>query len=60
MTARDSIIRRTRASRNRRSDDKRRLGLQGLRERIELFGGRLRIDTKVGGGTRLEVELPAV
>lgn len=44
----------------RRSADKRKLGLQGLRERIELFGGRLRIDSKIGAGTRLEVELPAV
>ncbi len=44
----------------RRADDKRRLGLQGLRERIELFGGRMRIDSKIGVGTKLEVELPAV
>jgi signal transduction histidine kinase len=45
---------------SRRKDDKQRLGLQGLRERIELFGGRLRIDSRAGGGTRLHVELPAV
>lgn len=44
----------------RRKDDKQRLGLQGLRERIELFGGRLMIHSRPGQGTRLQVELPAV
>lgn len=44
----------------RREVDKIKLGLQGLRERIELFGGRLNIQTHPGAGTRLEVVLPIV
>jgi signal transduction histidine kinase len=42
----------------RRKDDKIKLGLQGLRERIELIGGILRIYSKPGQGTKLEVTLP--
>ena len=34
-----------------------KLGLLGLRERIELFGGRMRIETAAGKGTRINVEL---
>jgi len=33
-------------------------GLCGMRERIESLGGRLRLDTKPGQGTRVEVTLP--
>ena len=42
----------------RRKEDKLKLGLQGLRERIELYGGRLNVDTQPGEGTRLFVTLP--
>jgi len=42
----------------RRKDDKIKLGLQGLRERIELIGGVLRVHSKPGQGTKLEVTLP--
>lgn len=42
----------------RRKEDRMKLGLQGLRERIELLGGTLRVFSKPGKGTRLEVELP--
>ncbi len=43
---------------NRRREDKVKLGLSGLKERIELLGGKLVIDTKPGQGARLEVVLP--
>jgi two-component system sensor histidine kinase DesK len=33
-------------------------GLTGMRERIEALGGRLRIDTPKGKGTRIEARLP--
>ncbi|MFH1691521.1 MAG: sensor histidine kinase [Candidatus Omnitrophota bacterium] len=42
----------------RRKEDKVKIGLHGLRERIELFGGRLNVVTKAGEGTKLEVILP--
>lgn len=42
----------------RRREDKVKLGLAGLRERIELLGGKLTVDTKPGQGSRLEVMLP--
>lgn len=42
----------------RRREDKVKLGLQGLRERIELLGGSLRVTSRPGAGTRLEVILP--
>jgi signal transduction histidine kinase len=41
----------------RRKEDKLKLGLQGLRERIELLGGKMFIKTAPGKGTRIEVEL---
>jgi two-component system, NarL family, sensor histidine kinase UhpB len=34
------------------------LGLVGMRERIDLFGGAYRIETAPGQGTRLWVEIP--
>lgn len=43
----------------RRQEDKMKLGLQGLRERIELFGGTLTITSTPGQGTKLAVMLPA-
>ncbi len=33
-------------------------GLEGLRDRVEAVGGRLRLDSPAGGGTRLEADLP--
>ena len=38
--------------------DPTRLGLLGIRERAELLGGRLRIETSPGQGTRLVVTIP--
>jgi len=34
-------------------------GLQAIRERAESLGGRLQVDAKVGGGTRVVAWLPA-
>ena len=34
------------------------LGLVGMRERVEILGGRLRIDSQQGDGTRIEVSFP--
>ncbi|MBI2907350.1 MAG: GAF domain-containing protein [Chloroflexi bacterium] len=34
------------------------IGLLGMRERAELLGGTLTIDTKSGGGTRVAMEIP--
>ena len=44
----------------RRKEDKLRLGLQGLKERIELLGGSLRVHSQPGQGTQLKVLLPTV
>ncbi len=44
----------------RRKEDKVKLGLQGLRERMEVLGGKLSIHTKPGQGTRLEVLMPMI
>ncbi len=33
-------------------------GLSGLADRVEALGGRLALDSPVGGGTRLSAELP--
>ncbi|MGE5617123.1 MAG: PAS domain S-box protein [Bacillota bacterium] len=35
------------------------LGLLGMRERVEVAGGRLRIDSEAGLGTRIEARFPA-
>ncbi|MBU4140455.1 MAG: sensor histidine kinase [Candidatus Omnitrophica bacterium] len=42
----------------RREEDKLKLGLAGLRERVELLGGRMAVATAPGKGTRLLVQLP--
>ena len=42
----------------RRKEDKVRLGLQGLKERMELLGGSLSVYSAAGRGTKLEAELP--
>jgi signal transduction histidine kinase len=34
------------------------VGLLGMKERTELLGGTLNIETKPGGGTRVSVEVP--
>jgi signal transduction histidine kinase len=36
----------------------RRLGLLGMRERVDLVGGRMKVDSAPGRGTRLEVRVP--
>ena len=36
------------------------LGLLGMRERVELFGGTLELDSAPGSGTRIAVNVPAV
>jgi len=33
-------------------------GLRGLADRVEALGGRVRIDSPPGGGTRIRAELP--
>jgi signal transduction histidine kinase len=33
-------------------------GIRGLADRVEALGGRLRVWTPVGGGTRVRAELP--
>jgi len=33
-------------------------GLMGMRQRAEAFGGHLDIESRVGGGTRVRVEIP--
>jgi signal transduction histidine kinase len=35
------------------------LGLQGLRDRVEAIGGRLRVESPVGRGTRVMAAVPA-
>ena len=42
------------------SVNKNRFGLEGLRERVRLLGGRMSIDTELGHGTKLFVDLPIV
>ncbi len=42
----------------RRKEDKLKLGLLGLRERTELLGGKMTVDTSPGRGTKLIVKLP--
>ncbi|MCP4649722.1 MAG: hypothetical protein GY853_06535 [PVC group bacterium] len=41
----------------RRQEDKLKLGLQGLRERVELLGGKLSVKTAPGKGTKIEMKL---
>jgi signal transduction histidine kinase len=38
--------------------DRSRHGLEGIRERAKLLGGKATIDSTVGGGTRIVVEIP--
>lgn len=44
----------------RRNQDKLRLGLAGLRERIALLDGKMKIDTAPEKGTKLSIELPLI
>lgn len=38
--------------------EKKTFGLMGIRERVLLYGGSVRIDSQVGAGTRLRISLP--
>ncbi len=40
------------------ADTERGTGLRGLADRVEALGGRLRVWTPAGGGTRVRAELP--
>jgi signal transduction histidine kinase len=40
------------------ADPRRGSGLRGLADRVEALGGRLRVESPVGGGTRVEAVLP--
>jgi signal transduction histidine kinase len=40
------------------SQDENGLGLHGMRERAELVGGRLQIESSIGGGSSVFVEMP--
>ena len=40
------------------ADTERGTGLRGLADRVEALGGRLRVWTPTGGGTRVKAELP--
>jgi signal transduction histidine kinase len=42
------------------ADTERGSGLRGLADRVEALGGRLRVWTPVGGGTRVRAEIPCV
>ena len=33
-------------------------GLRGIADRVDVLGGRLRVDSPLGGGTRMSVEVP--
>ncbi len=41
------------------TDDRRGVGLLGVRERVSRLGGTFRLETHAGKGTRLTIELPA-
>ena len=40
------------------SDSKQRLGLRGIKERTKICGGSVSLDSFLGQGTRLEIEIP--
>ena len=40
------------------ADTERGTGLRGLADRVEALGGRLRVWTPAGGGTRVQAEIP--
>lgn len=42
----------------RGAEEDRGFGLRGLRDRVQLFGGRLTVDSQPGAGTRLAVDVP--
>jgi signal transduction histidine kinase len=42
------------------ADTERGTGLRGLADRVEALGGRLRVWTPTGGGTRVKAEIPCV
>jgi signal transduction histidine kinase len=40
------------------ADTEKGSGLRGLADRVEALGGRLRVWTPLGGGTRVQAEIP--
>jgi signal transduction histidine kinase len=42
------------------TDPSRGSGLTGLRDRIESLGGRIRVDSGPGNGTRIDVDIPVL
>jgi signal transduction histidine kinase len=42
------------------ADSERGSGLRGLADRVEALGGRLRVWSPIGGGTRVKAEIPCV
>jgi signal transduction histidine kinase len=42
------------------ADTRRGSGLRGLADRVEALGGRLRVWSPAGGGTRVDAEIPCV
>jgi signal transduction histidine kinase len=40
------------------NDDRPRLGLKGMQERVDLVGGTLRLRSRPGRGTKVSVKLP--
>ena len=38
--------------------DRRHFGLMGIEERVEILGGKVRIDSAPGKGTRIHLEVP--
>jgi signal transduction histidine kinase len=40
------------------ADSERGSGIRGLADRVEALGGRLRVWTRRGGGTRVRAEIP--
>jgi signal transduction histidine kinase len=40
------------------ADDRAHWGLLGIQERVQILGGRARVDSSPGSGTRVEIEVP--
>ena len=38
--------------------DEKRMGLQGMEERVNLLNGKLRVQSRLGEGTKISIEVP--